>query len=874
VGNLVRAAILRTRAARVAPADLTRTTRAAAESDIRKLTERLKEALHLSPEDVEGWTRDLITLLEKADQGNRPVEARLLFDLQNACVDHEREIYALGVVDYLVSLGRRPLRRPLPSQRLVRIIKHLRSAAQRLTTARLSDDDRAHLGALIQKASTDYENRLRDRFRPVLEAALKDVGLIPQNAPERSASSKIIEEILDRIIEYGFLTFSDLRDTISRNQLKLPDLEDPREFSRGDPLLRLDRRLATLLDGVYRRGEIYMTVLERLTSVNFGTKIGRFLTLFLTIPVGCAVILGEGLFVLLHHYYQVEKPPLNTRLMGYGGAAFFFLLLLHWRWFRGQLKQAGVGALKVTRFFLVDMPLKVASIKPLHDLVVSWPFQIFYWVLFKPLLIGLLLWLLFPFLFSGVIRGVSLALLLILLINSPFGRAVSDVFVYSAAQFWNLLRGGLLRQIVVFFLDLFKAIVDAIEGAFYTIDEWLRFRRGEGELSLIVRAILGAIWFPISYVARFYIVVLIEPGFNPIKAPISILFAKLLIPVYEPIGSAALSWLTPVMGKHLALGLVVSTVWLLPDAFTFLVWEMKENWRLYRANRSRTLTPVRIGHHGETMRALLQPGFHSGTIPRLFGKMRRAERDAIRTGNWSLARSYRQSLRDTEEAIGRFVERNMLNLLRLSPPWEDVELHVGTVHLARSRIRVEILHSGFLDQPLWLEFSENDTWLVAGIHRRGWLDQLRPDQLWPLNSALASLYKLAGIGFVREQLHAVLPDDTTTYDITRDRFILWEDHAEGRGMAYNVVGRAEKLYPRSIESGRLIEGPTFDAKRLIFARVPLYWNQWVECWNGHHDDSEHCHLLSGGSEMVLSGHTVVMREALQEQKDPAPTSEA
>jgi hypothetical protein len=431
----------------------------------------------------------------------------------------------------------------------------------------------------------------------------------------------------------------------------------------------------------------------------------------------------------------------------------------------------------------------------------------------------------------------------------------------------------LLRQIVVFFLDLFKAIVDAIEGAFYTIDEWLRFRRGEGELSLIIRAVLGAIWFPISYVARFYIVVLIEPGFNPIKAPISILAAKFVYPFLVPVTEPSVAFLTPFIGSYLAWGLVVPTFWLIPDAFGFLVWEMKENWRLYRANRSSTLTPVRIGHHGETMRALLQPGFHSGTIPRLFTRMRRAERDAIRTGNWSLARSYRQSLHEIEEAIGRFVERNMLNLLRLSSPWENVELHVGTVHLARSRVRVEVLHSGFLEQPLWLEFSENDTWLVAGIQKRGWLDHLQPDQLWPLNSALASLYKLAGIGFVREQLHAVIPDDTMPYDITRDRFILWEDHKEGKGMAYNLVGRAEKLYPRSPESGRLIDGPTFDAKRLIFARVPLYWNQWVECWNGHHDDSDHCHLLSGGNEMVLSGHTVVMREALQEQKESASGTE-
>ena len=44
---------------------------------------------------------------------------------------------------------------------------------------------------------------------------------------------------------------------------------------------------------------------------------------------------------------------------------------------------------------------------------------------------------------------------------------------------------------------------------------------------------------------------------------------------------------------------------LLPDAFAFLAWELKENWRLYRANRPSSLRPVALGSHGETVRQLL-----------------------------------------------------------------------------------------------------------------------------------------------------------------------------------------------------------------------------------------------------------------------------
>ena len=44
------------------------------------------------------------------------------------------------------------------------------------------------------------------------------------------------------------------------------------------------------LDGVYRRGEIYLRWLQRLSSAAFGTSVGRFLTLFLVLPFGVIVL--------------------------------------------------------------------------------------------------------------------------------------------------------------------------------------------------------------------------------------------------------------------------------------------------------------------------------------------------------------------------------------------------------------------------------------------------------------------------------------------------------------------------------------------------------------------------------------------------------
>ena len=69
----------------------------------------------------------------------------------------------------------------------------------------------------------------------------------------------------------------DLRDTLSRSQLKLPDLGGVGELLLGDRLIRANRGLAVVLDGVYRRGEVYLRWLQRLSSLAFGTAVGRFL---------------------------------------------------------------------------------------------------------------------------------------------------------------------------------------------------------------------------------------------------------------------------------------------------------------------------------------------------------------------------------------------------------------------------------------------------------------------------------------------------------------------------------------------------------------------------------------------------------------------
>ena len=143
--------------------------------------------VELTESSPQSWQESLFALVSQTPRGIWTVEARLLYDLQKVCVDHEREIYTVDLVEWALSWGRRPIKRHLPSQRDVLMLKHLHSAAKRLAAVRISDDQRRQLAVLVREAIDRVESRLRQRLRPRIDAALDEVGLMPQNLPERMA---------------------------------------------------------------------------------------------------------------------------------------------------------------------------------------------------------------------------------------------------------------------------------------------------------------------------------------------------------------------------------------------------------------------------------------------------------------------------------------------------------------------------------------------------------------------------------------------------------------------------------------------------------------------------------------------------------------
>src|SRR4029077_10949963 len=132
---------------------------------------------------------------------------------------------------------------------------------------------------------------------------------------------------------------------------------------------------------------------------------------------------------------------------------------------------------------------------------------------------------------------------------------------------------GLIRLVV----QIFKQLMHAMEAVLFTVDEWLRFRAGDSRLAMTLRIIFGLFWFPISYLARFNMVVLIEPCLNPVKFPVCAIATKVMLPVLPIIGTWLGEILTPIVfWPFAAYALATWLVFWLPDVFGFLFWEMKE----------------------------------------------------------------------------------------------------------------------------------------------------------------------------------------------------------------------------------------------------------------------------------------------------------
>ena len=901
-GNDVRAALLGLSAHAVAPLAQQDAALARVRGDLESLALRLERALQ--PEGAVGdfsrkavlsaWTSMLLALARSGFRRTlrHTVSARLLLDLQSAAVARERPQHAVDLVEFALSLGRRPVVRPLPAAAFVRVARCLHHAHQKLRFVALDSASRRALGALVHRATERAEENVRGALRPRLVEVLDAVGLTPRDAPERLARAKLTDELLDQVVHHGFLGIGHLRDAISRNQLKLASLSGPRELLFGDPLLKADRRLGISLDGVYRRAEIYLRTLQRLSSIAFGTAPGRFLTLYLILPVGGSFVILEGLSHLIslivglvgHHHVRLLTTPslvaVSVVLFG----------LIHSAWIRGLGLGAIAGVKWLFKGLFVRLPRFVANLPAVRAALRSPPVRALIRYLLKPGIVTGVLWLLLYWVVpavrklpsstgAGIALGIFLALDIALI--SPVGLMIEEVVDDWIATRFRVLSREVLPGLWRLTLTLFRYLTDLVERGVYTVDEWLRFRQGQSVVALAAKAVLGLVWFFVAYALRIYVNLLIEPQINPIKHfPVVTVSHKIVLPMAPAIFRAMESALAPVVGGTVARAIAGPTVFLLPGVFGFLVWELKENWKLYSENRAKSLGPAVIGHHGETMGALMKPGFHSGTLPKLYQKLRRAAQ-----GGDDAVVKYEESLREVEEAVRHFGARELAAIINGSSRFRAGHVRVDGVELGSNRITLVVrcgareeasLHSrhgahegpgGSASPACRIAFEEQSGLLIASVAEAGWLDVLDEEDRVIAENALAGLYHFAGVDVARQQLEAALrgPEESAPpYDIGSGGLVVWPS-AEEAGSAPDEAPRSYregtteifyafrggKTLSPVIRGGAPAEAPpTLESEAIFYSKQPITWTAWVSAWNAASAEQGAIPRLLGGASIL------------------------
>jgi hypothetical protein len=599
-GDMVRAAITYTSAARFATPVQAAASRDLASRELQRLVNRLGQTVHLAPNSAGDWVAELTLLLGRADQGAMPAEAAILFELQKACREHESESYAFDMARPILSQGRTPLQRALPCLRDVRVARHVRAALRRLAGARLTDMERTRLRRLLVEAVRGADDRVRQSFGSVLSRALLEAGVRSTSAEARQAIERLTGELLCRITARGYFTFVNLRHAITRNGLRIPDFGDPQEFLRDDPLWRLDRLLAEALDGVYRPADAYRRWAQRSTSLVFGTSVGRVLWRYAAMPFGGAFVLIEMLDYLLGRFTPAGSLSELARTVSglpevTGGLPFhlvvhgtltlliggFLFALSVFGAFRRVCYRSAAALGRGTRLLVLDLPSQALRMEIPGNHQRSWAVQLGYAFLIKPLVLWSLLALCWPVLLTSVVRMTVGIVLTGLLVNSRPGMALERAALRGLSWLHAALTGTRMSRLIRWVAALLKGDLGLADGVTRAVDECLRPRSGDDRSSRVSMAIAALLWAPIGWLARFYVAVLIEPGFNPVKAPLSIVAAKFVYPwvlnagLHEQmanlLGGGRLGWLFTLV-----------TIWLLPDAIAFLLWETKENWELYR----------------------------------------------------------------------------------------------------------------------------------------------------------------------------------------------------------------------------------------------------------------------------------------------------
>jgi len=266
----------------------------------------------------------------------------------------------------------------------------------------------------------------------------------------------------------------------------------------------------------------------------------------------------------------------------------------------------------------------------------------------------------------------------------------------------------------------------------------------------------------------------------------------------------------------------------LPGFFGFVVWELKGNWKLYLANRTNRLMPVPVGSHGENIARLLRPGFHSGTLPKIFRKLRRLERQDSSLSRFTSRRSTREQLHHVEKAIQSFVDRELISLLRKCDAWRDLPIHCSHVEAASNSFCIELVCASHQDSSLQIRLQEQSGWIVASGSQTGWLTRVSEDQRVSFENALDGFYRKCGVDLVREKLEANVTKHHP-YDIDLVGLIVWPSNRFEVAIVMDLNSEG-KITPQPVVVAAKAGFEPIEREKVLYSATSTEWKKWESTW--------------------------------------------
>lgn len=628
---------------------------------------------------------DLITRLAKEDRGASasPVARAVLAQLEKVLCETRDDYYRLRLWGWLTTFGGIRLREILPFQAPLHCLRSLQTARARINDLDWPLHELEHFGNLLEQMHERFSQRLEQQLTPRLAQAMREADFVPHNHRERVAEHKMRGELLDVIKLRRHLKFTDVRDIVARNVLRLPDPSFD-EFFRGDRLRRFDRTAARALPGVYRPGELYIKGLQQLSAPLFGTGSGRSILRHFVVPFGGTYLALKSIDLLLHLAPESEPSLHFATPLSVTAGATLANLVLYTEIGRHVLRAIWQGSRTLFHLLLIQAPRRLLQWPPLARLLGTGFFRSLARNLIQPMLFGILP--LTPIIALAVLveeipiepgfwlLGLAFALGT-LARNTPAGRRFVDNLVTYLVQIQRRINQTLVLGLIQQLLYFFKEATRRIAQALHRVEEGLMHHLNEPIGSFLIKALAAPAWAFAEALLQFYITVLVEPQVNPVKHfPIVTIGHKILLPFLPTITALMLEMTGSVLPAVVTIPLVTLTIILLPGLFGFVVWELKENWKLYQANHTaalrgteeeqegmRVIEPAVIGSHGETMRGILYRGFHSGALPKAYDCVRQAIEKQLRDQALypRRIRVCERRLRSIEQAISVFVYREL-----------------------------------------------------------------------------------------------------------------------------------------------------------------------------------------------------------------------